>query len=169
MPAPNEAGPTMSEPVIDIRGLQKSYGRSHQKSVLKGVDLTVSPGMVMGLVGTNGEGKVDPHQVPVGTAQAVRRRDSSLWRRLLGPQPREQSADRLCPAGACTLALDDRATATRLRGGLLSELGREFRRRAGLTLGTALGRAGRPVVVGAKAKSGHRAGAGSSARTLDTR
>jgi ABC-2 type transport system ATP-binding protein len=47
----------MSEPVIDIRGLQKSYGRLHQKSVLKGVDLTVSRGMVLGLVGTNGEGK----------------------------------------------------------------------------------------------------------------
>jgi ABC-2 type transport system ATP-binding protein len=47
----------MSQPVIDVRGLEKSYGRYRQKSVLKGVDLTLSPGMVMGLVGTNGEGK----------------------------------------------------------------------------------------------------------------
>jgi ABC-2 type transport system ATP-binding protein len=47
----------MPEPVIDVRGLQKSYGRFQQKSVLKGVDLAISPGTVMGLVGTNGEGK----------------------------------------------------------------------------------------------------------------
>jgi len=47
----------MPDPVIVVRGLQKSYGRFQQKSVLKGVDLEVAPGMVMGLVGTNGEGK----------------------------------------------------------------------------------------------------------------
>jgi ABC-2 type transport system ATP-binding protein len=47
----------MPEPVIDVRGLEKSYGRFRQKMVLKGVDLAVSPGTVMGLVGTNGEGK----------------------------------------------------------------------------------------------------------------
>jgi ABC-2 type transport system ATP-binding protein len=47
----------MPDPVIVVRDLQKSYGRFHQKSVLKGVDLEVAPGMVLGLVGTNGEGK----------------------------------------------------------------------------------------------------------------
>lgn len=47
----------MSEAVIQVRNLHKSYGRSRSKAVLKGVDLTVSPGMVLGLVGTNGEGK----------------------------------------------------------------------------------------------------------------
>jgi ABC-2 type transport system ATP-binding protein len=47
----------MSEPVIHVHGLEKSYGRFRQKLVLKGVDLAVSPGTVMGLVGTNGEGK----------------------------------------------------------------------------------------------------------------
>jgi len=47
----------MTEPIIDIRGLQKAYGRHRPKSVLKGVDLAVQPGTVMGLVGTNGEGK----------------------------------------------------------------------------------------------------------------
>jgi ABC-2 type transport system ATP-binding protein len=48
---------TTSQPVIDVRGLEKSYGRYRQKSVLKGVDLALVPGMVLGLVGTNGEGK----------------------------------------------------------------------------------------------------------------
>jgi ABC-2 type transport system ATP-binding protein len=47
----------MSEPVIAVRGLVKSFGRYRQKSVLQGVDLALAPGMVMGLVGTNGEGK----------------------------------------------------------------------------------------------------------------
>jgi ABC-2 type transport system ATP-binding protein len=47
----------MPDTVIEVRGLQKSYGRFPQKSVLKGVDLAVSPGMVLGIVGTNGEGK----------------------------------------------------------------------------------------------------------------
>jgi ABC-2 type transport system ATP-binding protein len=47
----------MSEPVIDVHGLKKTYGPFRPKAVLKGVDLTISPGMVMGLVGTNGEGK----------------------------------------------------------------------------------------------------------------
>lgn len=46
----------MSEPIIEVRGLQKSYSR-RQKAVLQGVDLTVTSGTVLGLVGTNGEGK----------------------------------------------------------------------------------------------------------------
>jgi ABC-2 type transport system ATP-binding protein len=44
-------------PVINVRGLKKSYGRFQSKAVLKGVDLTIPAGTVMGLVGTNGEGK----------------------------------------------------------------------------------------------------------------
>src|SRR5580692_5864744 len=47
----------MSDAVIHVRNLHKSYGRSAAKPVLNGVDLTVSRGMVLGLVGTNGEGK----------------------------------------------------------------------------------------------------------------
>ncbi len=48
---------SMSDAVIHVRNLHKSYGRSATKPVLNGVDLTVSRGMVLGLVGTNGEGK----------------------------------------------------------------------------------------------------------------
>lgn len=47
----------MSEPVIEVRELHKSYGRFTRKAVLKGVNLTVPAGVVMGLIGTNGEGK----------------------------------------------------------------------------------------------------------------
>ena len=41
-------------PVIAIRQLTKSFG---SKAVLKGVDLAIPPGSVVGLVGTNGSGK----------------------------------------------------------------------------------------------------------------
>jgi ABC-2 type transport system ATP-binding protein len=42
------------EPVISIRNLQKSYGN---KQVLKGIDLDVFPGQVIGYIGPNGAGK----------------------------------------------------------------------------------------------------------------
>jgi ABC-2 type transport system ATP-binding protein len=57
MQAPANNSPAHNSPAISVRGLEKSYGRLRPKSVLRGVNLTVEPGMVMGLVGTNGEGK----------------------------------------------------------------------------------------------------------------
>lgn len=42
------------EPIICIKGLYKSYG---DKQVLKGVDLDVYPGEVIGYIGPNGAGK----------------------------------------------------------------------------------------------------------------
>jgi ABC-2 type transport system ATP-binding protein len=42
------------EPVISIRNLHKSYG---SKPVLKGIDLDVYPGQVIGYIGPNGAGK----------------------------------------------------------------------------------------------------------------
>ena len=48
----------MSEPVLSIRGLKRSYvtgGRTLE--VLKGVDLDVMPGEVVGLIGPSGSGK----------------------------------------------------------------------------------------------------------------
>ncbi|MFL0566055.1 ATP-binding cassette domain-containing protein [Microbacterium sp. 179-I 1D1 NHS] len=44
----------MSEPIIELRHVTKSFG---PVSVLKGVDLKVRPGMVTALVGDNGAGK----------------------------------------------------------------------------------------------------------------
>ena len=44
----------MSEPILSIRGLTKSFG---PKQVLKGVDLTVMPGEIVGLIGESGAGK----------------------------------------------------------------------------------------------------------------
>ena len=43
-----------SKPRVEMRGIRKSYGAL---DVLKGVDLTIAPGEVIGLVGDNGAGK----------------------------------------------------------------------------------------------------------------
>ncbi len=45
---------TMSENILEIHGLNKSFGKNH---VLKGIDLCVKKGSVMGLMGENGAGK----------------------------------------------------------------------------------------------------------------
>lgn len=50
-PAAMEAG---AQPRVEMRGIRKSYGAL---DVLKGVDLTIAPGEVIGLVGDNGAGK----------------------------------------------------------------------------------------------------------------
>lgn len=44
----------MSDGAIDIRGLYKSFGR---QEVLKGIQLTIRPGLVTAVVGHNGAGK----------------------------------------------------------------------------------------------------------------
>ncbi len=44
----------MSETMLDLRGVSKSFGH---KPVLKAVDLSLSAGSVLGLVGKNGGGK----------------------------------------------------------------------------------------------------------------
>ena len=45
---------TEQSPVIEIRGLQKSFG---QVEVLKGIDLSVSAGEVVAIIGSSGSGK----------------------------------------------------------------------------------------------------------------
>lgn len=48
----------MSEPVLSIRGLERTYVTGDRRlTVLKGVDLDVFPGEVVGLIGPSGSGK----------------------------------------------------------------------------------------------------------------
>jgi len=60
---------TASEPVLAIEGLHKSFGSSE---ILRGIDLEVKPGELLGLVGPNGAGK------------------STLLRTLIGLVPRDR-------------------------------------------------------------------------------
>jgi ABC-2 type transport system ATP-binding protein len=53
--------------MLDIRGLQKSYGE-HQ--VLRGVDLQASPGEIVGLLGPNGAGKTTLVSIVAGLRPA---------------------------------------------------------------------------------------------------
>src|ERR1700741_3913607 len=48
----------MSEPVLRIRGLQRTYVTAAASlTVLKGVDIDVRPGEIVGLIGPSGSGK----------------------------------------------------------------------------------------------------------------
>lgn len=44
----------MSNPILECRNLEKSYGK---KQVLKGINLTINKGRIVGLLGPNGSGK----------------------------------------------------------------------------------------------------------------
>ena len=44
----------MSDPAIEVRGLSKSYG---EVQALRGIDLAVPAGTVLGILGPNGAGK----------------------------------------------------------------------------------------------------------------
>jgi len=48
----------MENPLIRIRGLRKSFGKGNSKNeVLKGIDLDITAGQVIGYIGPNGAGK----------------------------------------------------------------------------------------------------------------
>lgn len=51
------------EPIISIRNLQKNYG---EKQVLKGIDLDIYPGQVIGYIGPNGAGKSTTVKILIG-------------------------------------------------------------------------------------------------------
>ena len=52
-----------NEPIITIRGLEKSFGT---KKVLKGIDLDVYSGQIIGYIGPNGAGKSTTVKIMLG-------------------------------------------------------------------------------------------------------
>jgi ABC-2 type transport system ATP-binding protein len=75
----------MSHSVIEAHGVTKAFGRN---DVLRGVDLTVPHGAVVGLVGTNGSGKSTLIKCLLGLL-----RPSGGTIRLLGEEPWTLSAE----------------------------------------------------------------------------
>lgn len=56
--------PVDSEPLLRAREVHKSYGK---RSVLRGAELTVAPGELVGVVGENGAGKSTLLKILAGT------------------------------------------------------------------------------------------------------
>ncbi|MCX4584080.1 ABC transporter ATP-binding protein [Streptomyces sp. NBC_01481] len=69
------AQPPTGQAVLDAAGIEKAYRRGvwptrHQIPVLHGVDLTLAPGEVVGIVGENGSGKSTLMKILVGALAA---------------------------------------------------------------------------------------------------
>lgn len=56
-------GPETSQPAIKIENLTKSFG---DKIVLRGIDLEVAPGQILGYIGPNGAGKTTTVKILIG-------------------------------------------------------------------------------------------------------
>jgi ABC-2 type transport system ATP-binding protein len=70
---------TSIDSIVTVRGLRKSYG---ERVVVDGLDLDISAGEIVGLIGANGAGKT----TTVECIQGLRRPDSGLLR-VLGHDP----------------------------------------------------------------------------------
>jgi len=62
----------MTDALLDVRGLRAGYGETN---VLSGIDLTVAPGEIVAVLGSNGVGKSTLNRTLSGT---VRARDGSI-------------------------------------------------------------------------------------------
>ena len=80
----------MSDRVIEVRGLRKSYG---DFEAVKGIDLHVDRGEVFALLGPNGAGKTTTVEILEG----FRKRDGRRGRRCSGTIPREAAIGAASP------------------------------------------------------------------------
>src|SRR5262249_5811602 len=75
----------MTEPVIDVRGLEKSFGANH---VVKALSLQVGPGEICGFLGDNGSGKTTTLRMLCGLLKPDGGRGSCLGLDIVHDAPR---------------------------------------------------------------------------------
>lgn len=79
--ARQQPNPIASAPVIEVRGLQKRYGKL---TAIKGIDFSVEPGEIFGLIGPDGAGKTSTFHILAGVMEAT-----AGQVRILGQLPRD--------------------------------------------------------------------------------
>ena len=65
-----ERSPAANFPDIEVTGLQKNYG---ELAAIRGIDFTVQPGEIFGLIGPDGAGKTTTFQILAGVMICNRR------------------------------------------------------------------------------------------------
>ncbi|SFE60131.1 oligopeptide/dipeptide ABC transporter, ATP-binding protein, C-terminal domain-containing protein [Actinacidiphila alni] len=74
-PAPEKTAPPTDRRALSVSGLSVAYPRRHGRgageSVLRGVDLEVTPGQILGVIGETGSGKTTLARAVVGLAPVV--------------------------------------------------------------------------------------------------
>ncbi len=89
------SGKPVTPPVLELRGVRAAYGRIE---VLRGVDLAVPAGTIVGLLGANGAGKSTTLAVVGGNLRPTAGTVSMAGRDVTGADP-----DALARAGVCTV------------------------------------------------------------------
>jgi ABC-2 type transport system ATP-binding protein len=96
----------VSETIVEISGLRKTYTGKHPVTAVDGIDLHVSAGLIYGLLGPNGAGKTTT--ISIATTRAIPSAGSvriagidviaqpALARRCIGVVPQYNTLDRSC-------------------------------------------------------------------------
>ena len=151
-----------TEVIVEAKGLGKRFG---QNRVLDDLDLSVTRGMVVGLLGTNGSGKSTLIKCLLGLLKPT-----SGIASILGEDSWNLSGEAKARLGYVPqdVKLYPWMTASQvisLYSRLLSQVGLHIDRRSGSALGTARGSTCRPSVARTASKARADLGAGTSART----